>query len=284
MSVKYGKEGKPDWADPTDYGEEGVPTPVVDAGGNAGLLREDRDSYDGVLYLSHVYRNGKRVKMSDLKHGDRFSHEEGGEQFVFVDGFNVVNKAVYEISALAVRNKREQPKEGYVMANGNIYRFKITDFGLRVKGVLPISLKNVRMFNEWKENNVKSQNDKTSGINTASDARVTSGPGDGGLYNGVTPVGETASQLDGVDRTLQEDLWENAKLEYVPDSSGDYPQTPSNAKGTNVGGNAGFTRAATPLSEHLQARRDAMPKMGLEAARANVQAALHREDGETPQP
>ena len=35
------------------------------------------------------------------------------------------------------------------------------------------------------------------------------------------------------------------------------------------------------LDAHLQARRDAMPKMGLEAARANVQAALNREPGET---
>lgn len=28
-----------DWADPTDYGDEGVPTPVVAAGG-IGMLRE----------------------------------------------------------------------------------------------------------------------------------------------------------------------------------------------------------------------------------------------------
>ncbi len=34
----------------------------------------------------------------------------------------------------------------------------------------------------------------------------------------------------------------------------------------NRGQNPGLIRAATPLSEHLQARRDAMPKMGLEAA------------------
>lgn len=39
----------------------------------------------------------------------------------------------------------------------------------------------------------------------------------------------------------------------------------------DAGGNAGLLR-------------EGYPKMGLEAARANVQAALYREDGETPQP
>ena len=42
--MKYGKEDKPvpqyDWTAPTDYGEEDVPTPVVAAGGNTGLLCE----------------------------------------------------------------------------------------------------------------------------------------------------------------------------------------------------------------------------------------------------
>lgn len=44
---------------------------------------------------------------------------------------------------------------------------------------------------------------------------------------------------------------------------------------------AGNLREDVELDAHLQARREAMPKMGLEAARANVQAALHREDCES---
>lgn len=44
---------------------------------------------------------------------------------------------------------------------------------------------------------------------------------------------------------------------------------------------AGNLREAQSFDEHLQARREAMPKVGLERARANVQAALHRNEGET---
>lgn len=67
LSVKYGKEGKPvpqyGWADPPDYGEESVPTPVVDAGGNAGLLREGYRRW-GLRWLVQMCRLCSIVKMA----------------------------------------------------------------------------------------------------------------------------------------------------------------------------------------------------------------------------
>ncbi len=77
-----------------------------------------------------------------------------------------------------------------------------------------------------------------------------------GNYNGVTD-GEAEGVHDEVDYLVRKKAWILTSARTLPDSiEGGFG---GDSNGSGVGKNAGSLREDTPLDEHLQALRDAMP-------------------------
>lgn len=86
-------------------------------------------------------------------------------------------------------------------------------------------------------------------------------------HNGKNASGDATASDGGLDGVAHRNLRGLSEAESLPKSPQDNPTGHSSKSGVN--NNAGNTREGD-LDAHLQARRDAMLKMGLEAARANV--------------
>ena len=250
-------------------------------------MREGLDPYDGIEEI-----------LANTKDYEEFSYR--GETFIKIpeDELALVDRKVYELSDYMWRNIGIKPMTGWVEVDaieppfGCVFEFKLLGKHLLIKNrLMKLEGETDTMASDWRRNyeeRVKANPPpgKNHGRNDRGKHRFRNGI----LGDDATPTSSPTNNLHGVDgMVLGRVQGASRKRRDSRRGKGDYGVNPNtglqknkaNFKKTKVNKNLHGNTREGDLDAHLQARRDAMPKMGLDAARANVQAALHRNPGES---
>lgn len=224
LCVKYGKEGKPvpqyDWADPTDYGDEGVPTPVVDAGGNVGLLRD--------AMPKRLSKQQKAILWEQFNEKEALRYKKDGT----IGSRNVINSDKVGL----VYDRTEDDKfEERELFNIEADPGRLTAFQKELKNGIK---QTGEAFSERAEEFGVWNGDDSKGLGGTSDREAREGD-------------------DEVDGVAYQNLRRLSATPSLPEGAQDNPTGYSN--GSGVGKVTGSLREAAPLDEHLQALCEAMP-------------------------
>ena len=236
------------------------------------MLREAMPEY--------VYVNGLRKKSITLKDGDIFAIDRTkmAETFVFVLGMvyarlnSGINWFHREMSSIGM----PLPDYGIIdIGERFLYEYVIQDGAPLVLNRIPWTEENAQLATAWREHineQVKSYQD--TGVFTWDANAFWAGLKDYLHYYDTITNGRAANPNAQVGALAQEDLQGASTIEAVLERRKNNSQTLPNIWVQDELNFSGMTRegdsAMDVLNAHLQSRRDAMPKMGLEAARANV--------------